>query len=444
MSEEKTGQTEEAAETSSTSSGVWGSIVGQKKVIAQLQHEIAHPDQLAQSWLIAGPPGSGRVNVALAFAAALECPNGGDGTCKSCRNVLARTHPDVTVLSTSGVTITIDQVRQLVENSEQMPALGPWRIIIIEDVDRMTERTTNVLLKEVEEPADRTIWILCAPGAQDVLPTIRSRCRLVTLAVPSNEEVAHFLMSRFGPNSDFAQTRVSEHNKQEQTRGPKERMRGKKTAGNGLPITPEIARQDARIAQGHIGLATMYALNRQMVRDRGVTVRGVLSLRRSSDAVVLAGKIVDSARSQAQTEVQERTEKRSQQFLAENGLKSTRDIPPALRGAYNDAVGKVADQRRETTRVERDVYDRVLNDIASVYRDVCVLQAGAMDSAGIVNVENRTAVHNLAVQLSSRQAIDRLQAVEKTRRRIQGNGSAQLDFEALLCALVPPFDPLRK
>lgn len=441
MSEEKTAQAIGAQ--SAASSGVWSSIVGQKKAIAQLQHEVEHPDQLAQSWLIAGPPGSGRVNVALAFAAALECPNGGDGTCKSCRSVLARTHPDVTVLSTSGVTITIDQVRELVENSEQMPALGPWRIIIIEDVDRMTERTTNVLLKEVEEPADRTIWILCAPGAQDVLPTIRSRCRLVTLAVPSNDEVAHFLMSHYGPDSDFARTHASEHQR-EQSRGQKERSRGKKTADDGLPITPEIARQDARIAQGHIGLATMYALNRQRVRDRGVTVRGVLTLRRSSDAVVLAGKIVDSARSQAQTEVQERTEKRSRQFLAENGLKSTRDIPPALRGAYNDAVGKAADQRRETTRVERDVYDRVLNDIASVYRDVCVLQAGAMDSAGIVNVENRTAVHNLAVQLSSRQAIDRLQAVEKARRRIQGNGSAQLDFEALLCALVPPFDPLRK
>lgn len=442
MSEEKT-----AAVTSKTapsqSQGVWSSIVGQKKVIAQLQHEVKHPEELAQSWLLTGPPGSGRVNVALAFAAALECPNGGDGTCKSCRSVLARTHPDVTVLSTSGVTITIDQVRALVESSEQMPSLGPWRIMIIEDVDRMTERTTNVLLKEVEEPAPHTMWILCAPGAQDVLPTIRSRCRLVTLAVPSTDEVTDFLLAQYGPDSHFAKTRLATH-RAHAIRQTKSKKSGKQTAhgDDGLPLTPEIARQDARIAQGHIGLAVLYALNRQMVRDRGVTVRGVLGLRRSSDGVVLAGKIVDSARSQAKNEVQQRSEQKSQQFLAENGLKSTRDIPPALRGAYNDAVGKAADQRREATRVERDIYDRVLNDIASVYRDICVLQADAAGSAGIVNVENRTAVQNLAIRLSSRQAIDRLQAVEKARRRIQGNGSAQLDLEALLCALVPPFDPL--
>ena len=112
--------------------------------------------------------------------------------------MLAGTHPDVTVLATNKVTIGIDEVRDIITTSEQMPSTAPWRIIIIEDVDRMLERTTNVLLKEIEEPSGHTIWLLCAPSAQDVLPTIRSRTRIVNLAVPSTQAVAAFLKQNGG------------------------------------------------------------------------------------------------------------------------------------------------------------------------------------------------------------------------------------------------------
>ena len=162
---------------------VWDSLVGQKPVIDMLSR-IAQgdPSQITQSWLICGPPGSGRSNMARAFAAALESPDHGMSAepTRVTQQVLAGTHPDVTVLTTNKVTIGIDQVREIITTSEQMPATAPWRIIIIEDVDRMLERTTNVLLKEIEEPAEHCIWLLCAPSAQDVLPTIRSlhhQCR---------------------------------------------------------------------------------------------------------------------------------------------------------------------------------------------------------------------------------------------------------------------------
>ena len=156
---------------------VWDSLVGQKPVIDMLSR-IAQgdPSQITQSWLICGPPGSGRSNMARAFAAALESPDHGMSAepTRVTQQVLAGTHPDVTVLTTNKVTIGIDQVREIITTSEQMPATAPWRIIIIEDVDRMLERTTNVLLKEIEEPAEHCIWLLCAPSAQDVLPTIRA------------------------------------------------------------------------------------------------------------------------------------------------------------------------------------------------------------------------------------------------------------------------------
>ncbi len=185
---------------------VWDSIVGQQPVVSQLSAIAAgDPAAIAQSWLICGPPGSGRSNVAKAFAAALESPDHGlgDEPTRAAHLVLAGTHPDVTVLSTDKVTIGIDEVRELIGMSEQMPSISPWRIIIIEDVDRMLERTTNVLLKEIEEPAEHTIWLLCAPSAQDVLPTIRSRTRIVNLAVPSNAAVARFLEQQIYPHRDI-------------------------------------------------------------------------------------------------------------------------------------------------------------------------------------------------------------------------------------------------
>ena len=175
---------------------VWDSIVGQPRVVEQLR-AVSSGDgsALAQSWLICGPPGSGRSHVARAFAAALESPDHGlsETPTRVTKQVLAGTHPDVTTLTTDKVTIGIDDVRSLIGTAEQTPSTAPWRIIIIEDVDRMLERTTNVLLKEIEEPSPRTIWLLCAPSAQDVLPTIRSRTRIVNLGVPDDADVAAYL-----------------------------------------------------------------------------------------------------------------------------------------------------------------------------------------------------------------------------------------------------------
>lgn len=381
---------------------VWDSLVGQQPVIDMLSR-IAQgdPGQITQSWLICGPPGSGRSNMARAFAAALESPDHGmnDEPTRVTQQVLAGTHPDVTVLATNKVTIGIDQVREIITASEQMPATAPWRIIIIEDVDRMLERTTNVLLKEIEEPAEHCIWLLCAPSAQDVLPTIRSRTRIVNLAVPSTQAVAGFLTSTTN-------------------------------------VEPKVAQRAARLAEGHIGIAKLYATNEQVMTDRDELVVGVLNLARASDAVLLAGSLIDNAKAQAEADASRITAGQEAEFRRINGLAPNDRIPPKLRGAFNQ-ITKKDDVKRLVTRRTRDVLDRALNSIASIYRDVAVLQNNAEDSVGLINLENRSPITELSVRLNRAGAVTRLDEVAHARKRLAGNGNPLLVFESLFCALIP-------
>lgn len=381
---------------------VWDSLVGQQPVIDMLSRITqGDPGQITQSWLICGPPGSGRSNMARAFAAALESPDHGmnDEPTRLTQQVLAGTHPDVTVLATNKVTIGIDQVREIITTSEQMPATAPWRIIIIEDVDRMLERTTNVLLKEIEEPAEHCIWLLCAPSAQDVLPTIRSRTRIVNLAVPSASAVAEFLTSTTN-------------------------------------VEPKIAQRAARLAEGHIGIAKLYATDKQVMTDRDELVVGVLNLARASDAVLLAGNLIDNAKAQAEVDASRTAADQEAEFRRINGLEPGERIPPKLRGAFNQ-IAKKDDLKRLTTRRTRDVLDRALNSIASIYRDVAVLQNNAEDSVGLINLENRSAITELSVRLNRAGAVARLDEVAHTRKRLAGNGNPLLVFESLFCALIP-------
>lgn len=381
---------------------VWDSLVGQKPVIDMLSR-IAQgdPSQITQSWLICGPPGSGRSNMARAFAAALESPDHGMSAepTRVTQQVLAGTHPDVTVLTTNKVTIGIDQVREIITTSEQMPATAPWRIIIIEDVDRMLERTTNVLLKEIEEPAEHCIWLLCAPSAQDVLPTIRSRTRIVNLAVPSTQAVAGFLTSTTN-------------------------------------VEPKVAQRAARLAEGHIGIAKLYATDERVMSDRDELVVGVLNLARASDAVLLAGNLIDNAKAQAEADANRITAGQEAEFRRINGLAPSDRIPPKLRGAFNQ-IAKKDDVKRLVTRRTRDVLDRALNSIASIYRDVAVLQNNAEDSVGLINLENRSSITELSVRLNRAGAVTRLDEAAHARKRLAGNGNPLLVFESLFCALIP-------
>lgn len=381
---------------------VWDSLVGQQPVIDMLSAVAqGDPSQITQSWLICGPAGSGRSNMARAFAAALESPDHGlsDEPTRVTQQVLAGTHPDVSVLATNKVTIGIDEVRDIIATSEQMPSTAPWRIIIIEDVDRMLERTTNVLLKEIEEPSEHCIWLLCAPSAQDVLPTIRSRTRIVNLAVPGNDAVAEFLVNTTG-------------------------------------VDPNVAKRAARLAEGHIGVAKLYATDERVMSDRDELVVGVLGLQRASDAVLLADSLIANAKGQAEADADKTAAAQEAEFRRINGLAEGERIPPSLRGAYNQ-IAKKDEVKRLVTRRTRDVLDRALTSIASIYRDVAVLHNNAEVSVGLVNLENRSAITELSTRLNRTAAVARLDEIATARKRLAGNGNPTLVFEALFCALIP-------
>ena len=390
---------------------VWDAIVGQQAAADQLKTiACGDPKSIAQSWLICGPAGSGRADVARAFAAALNSPDHGlgDQPTNVTRQILAGAHPDVKTLATDKVTIGIDDVRELIGLSEQMPSTAPWRVIIIEDVDRMLERTTNVLLKEIEEPSEHTIWLLCAPSAQDVLPTIRSRTRIINLAVPSAEAIAEHLMRDVLPTVKKETERFDR----------------------------EIADRAARLGEGNIEAAVLYAKDERVRADRDELVAGVLRLSRASDAILLAGDLNDSAKTQAEAQVERDVERQEAEFRRINGLGADDRIPTSLRGVYNQ-IGKKDEVKRRATRLTRDVIGRGLDTVASVYRDVAVLQNDAEPSVGLVNVEHRAAIGELAARLDRTATVRRLDDIAVARRRLAGNGNQLLVLEALFCSLLP-------
>jgi DNA polymerase-3 subunit delta' len=208
------GRVEHHRGVSAPAAGVWSQVVGQPAAVAELQAAAAHAAQvrfgggagpqvagaMTHAWLIPGPPGSGRSVAARAFAAALECPDQGCGHCPACHTVLSGTHADVREIVPEGLSIAVREMLALVEIAARMPSTARWQIVIIEDADRLTEGASNALLKAVEEPSERTVFLLCAPSEHpdDVSITIRSRCRPLRLRTPSADAIARVLIERDG------------------------------------------------------------------------------------------------------------------------------------------------------------------------------------------------------------------------------------------------------
>jgi DNA polymerase-3 subunit delta' len=385
--------------------GVWSDVVGQDRVVAVLraaaESAATGPDGVAGSasgmthaWLFTGPPGSGRSVAARAFAAALQCPNGGCGQCHECRTALAGTHADVTVIATELLSIKTDQARELVQLAARRPTLGRWRVIIVEDADRLTETAADALLKAIEEPPPRTVWMLCAPSLEDVIVTIRSRCRHLALRTPSVAAVADLLVRRDG-------------------------------------IDPAMAAYAARAAQCHIGLA------RRLARDEGARIRRhdvvtlPLRIRGVGDAVLLAGELVETAAEEAKAATAERDSAERERLAHALGADpGARTQPPHVR-AQLTALEK--DQKTRATRFQRDVVDRALVDVLSVYRDVLVLLAG--DPVDLVNEEMRVDLTRLARELSPEDVVQRMEAVREARERIAANVAPLLAVEAMAVQL---------
>ena len=384
--------------TVSDARSVWASLVGQGRAIEALR-AAASGHGMSHAFLFTGPPGSGRSNAAIAFAAALECEEQppGCGVCHSCHTALAGSHADITVVRTDKLSIGVDEVRDLVRRSALAPVGRRWQVMIVEDADRLTEQAANALLKAIEEPTDRTVWMLCAPTVEDLLPTIRSRCRLVTLATPSVEEVAGFLTRADG-------------------------------------VEPPLASYCARASQGHIGRA------RALARDEGARNRrkevvsipaGLTSLASCMNA---AQNLLETTQEEAdlitgELDARERADLDVSYGVVERGRRP-REYAPAL----------AALERAQKTRAKRrhlDVVDRGLMDLVSVYRDAVAVATGA--KGPLVNEEIRPDIDLIVRSSSPELNLRRIGWIFDAREQmLEFNVPPALALESMLVALKAP------
>ncbi|MBB5747769.1 DNA polymerase III subunit delta' [Micrococcus sp. TA1] len=377
----------------------WADLAGQQAAVEQLSRAAA-ADRPTHAWLFTGPPGSGRSNAARAFAQALQCEvedpdRRGCGSCHACLTVAAGTHADVKVLATENVTYKIDEVRDLIALAQDRPTSGRWRVFIMEDADRMTERATNVLLKAIEEPPERTVWMLCAPSPADVLVTIRSRCRQVGLRIPAVRAVADLLVERDG-------------------------------------LDPDLALFAARASQSHVGMARRLARDEGSRSRRESVVHLPLRVKATSDAVAMAKELVEVTQQEAASSAEVRNAEERRNLLRSLGLAEDEKVPAKLR----HHVKRLEDaQTARNKRAVHDTLDRAMIDLTGLFRDVLALQLGT--DAELVNEHLRDELASYARAASPERTVERIDAVSTARRRLAGNVPPLLALEAMATSFLP-------
>lgn len=396
---------------------VWDDLVGQDRVQEQLGAAARDADALvtAQStgrqvppgskmthaWLFTGPPGSGRSTAARAFAAALQCTSPdralggapGCGFCDGCHTSLVGTHADVDVIRTDLLSIGVKETRELVRRAQLSPAVGRWQVIVMEDADRLTEGAGNVLLKAVEEPAPRTVWLLCAPSLEDVLPTIRSRCRHLTLRTPSVDAVADVLIRRDG-------------------------------------IDPERAAAAARATQGHIGRARRLATDERARARRAAVLKLPLRVDDIGGCLKAAQELIDTATDDAKQASEDVDVKETEDMKAALGASAGGRMPRGTAGVMKDLEDR---QKRRKTRTQRDSLDLALTELTGFYRDVLALQLGSR--IAIANADAQDSLGRIARSSTPERTLRRIEAVTACRRALDRNVAPLLAVEAMTMAL---------
>ncbi|MEU6544526.1 DNA polymerase III subunit delta' [Streptomyces sp. NPDC046859] len=396
---------------------VWDDLVGQERISEQLDAAARDADALVtavathapppeaskmtHAWLFTGPPGAGRNQAARAFAAALQCVSpdralGGSpgcGFCDGCHTALLGTHADVTTVAAVGAQILADDMRDTVRKSFTSPANGRWQVILVEDAERLNEKSANAVLKAVEEPAPRTVWLLCAPSIEDVLPTIRSRCRHLNLSTPSVDAIADMLVRREG-------------------------------------VEPEVAAAAARATQGHIDRARRLATDPAARQRRAAVLKLPLRLGEIGACLKAAQELVDAAAEDAKQLAEETDVKETDELKAALGATQGGRMPRGTAGVMKDLEDK---QKRRRTRTQRDSLDVALTDLTAFYRDVLALQLGSR--VALANTDVEDALERLARESSPESTLRRIEAIAACRTALDGNVAPLLAVEAMTMAL---------
>ena len=370
------------------SARVFDSLVDQERIISALNNALTASDssgqEMTHAWLFTGPPGSGRSNAAKSFAAALVCKSGGCGECTDCITALKGTHPDVEILDTSGVSIKIDEIRELVSRSAWGASISPWRVVVIEDCDRMTEAAANALLKALEEPASQTVWLLCAPTLQDVIPTIRSRCRHLNLKTPSASEIAKFLETTLGTSKSEA----------------------------------ELA---ARISHGHIGKGRGFLKDSNFQSSRRKYFDLLFSIKSEASAIKAAGKFLDFVNERVDSILGEKEERETEEL--KNALQGTG------RGLISGGAKAIKDlEREQKSRLNRGIKDEIdgaLLDYSTLLRD------SLLEPLLRVNTDLNEQINQIAQNVKPNLVSLLLSELSQTRELLTTNASQTLLLERL-------------
>ncbi|NEB00657.1 DNA polymerase III subunit delta' [Streptomyces sp. SID13726] len=396
---------------------VWDDLVGQERVSEQLGAAARDADALVtaaagntpppeaskmtHAWLFTGPPGAGRNQAARAFAAALQCVSPdralggvpGCGFCDGCHTALIGTHADITSVAAVGTQILADDMRDTVRKSFTSPANGRWQVILVEDAERLNEKSANAVLKAVEEPAPRTVWLLCAPSIEDVLPTIRSRCRHLNLSTPSVDAVADMLVRREG-------------------------------------VEPAAAMAAARATQGHVDRARRLATDPAARERRAAVLKLPLRVEDVGGCLKAAQELVDAAADDAKQLAEEMDGKETEELKAAMGAVQGGRMPRGTAGVMKDLEDK---QKRRRTRTQRDSLDLALTDLTAFYRDVLALQLGSR--IAIANADAEDALERLARGSSPETTLRRIEAIAACREALDRNVAPLLAVEAMTMAL---------
>jgi DNA polymerase-3 subunit delta' len=381
-------------------SSVFDDLVGQEHIIDILTGAVAasrtgsDSQEMTHAWVFTGPPGSGRSSAAVAFAQALICPNQGCSVCNECQSATTGGHPDVEVIRTEGLSIKVEEVRELLTRVAWAPSMGGWRVVVMEDADRLTESAANALLKAIEEPGTRTVWLLCAPTLHDVLPTIRSRCRHLQLRTPSIDAVTQVLIKRDN-------------------------------------ISPSMADFAARISQGHIGRARYLATNELVRSNRKVIMQLPLQLGSLAAAFQAAQTLIDLATEEANTASETRDEKEIEKLQEAYGKGATgRSMATGAAKAVKELE---KEQKSRAARLVRDSIDGALLDLATFYRDVMMAQAGVAES--MINSDMRYEIESYATSFPAHTTAQKMSAILEARKYVSMNAAPLVTCEALMCRL---------
>lgn len=380
------------------SESVFKLLIDQEHVVSVLNEAVEasrdinnNSQEMTHAWLFTGPPGSGRSNAALAFAAALVCKSGGCNNCTDCKTAIKGVHADVELIKTEGLSIKIDEVRELITRASWSPSVGSYRVVVIEDADRLTESAANALLKAIEEPGLRTVWLLCAPSATDVLPTIRSRTRSLVLRTPSTSAVAALLEAE--------------------------------------SVSPAMANFAARASQGHIGRARHLANNSEARSRREAILKISLLITDVSSAFKAAQVLVEAAKAEAEEEAERRDDAELaalKEAWGQQGSKLTQ-------GGAKIVKELEKEQKSRTTRMVRDYLDRALLDIATLFRDVLLVQSNSLDS--LINTDLLSEITKIANNSTPQATLRKLEAIMSARTNLSHNAAPLLTIEALMVSL---------